>query len=265
MAAPPATRGISWTLSDAFTRGELDLSARPGAPRPDWEGLPEFGAAGRLRGAGASDVEVRLFCTFTAAVDRARDSDDLWACAAALWLEQRWVYQPERVVVRPIDELREVLRSFGVSRRHGPDGQAWSRIASVLSDRDQAPAVHQALHEGTGSSDTLMRELVATGRDGNTLFPLLRSKDRPDVDTHARCARQRIHWRHRDSPDRCRYSGQTGELHARRDRQPGRAPQGDPGAVGARGRDGRQRRPGWTPEHSRGTRPSALVRGEMGL
>src|SRR5215467_4600102 len=62
-------RGVSRQLTAAFTRGELDLSGRLGAPRPGWPGMPECRVAEDLRARGGSDVQLRLFMTFVGALD----------------------------------------------------------------------------------------------------------------------------------------------------------------------------------------------------
>lgn len=51
-------------------------------PKPGWDGMPEVVATARLRQLGASEPQVRLFLTFNAAMDRARDADVLARRAA---------------------------------------------------------------------------------------------------------------------------------------------------------------------------------------
>jgi hypothetical protein len=56
-------------------------------------------AAQALREAGATEIEVRLFLTFNAAMDRARDADFLADAGLAMWREQRWMFNPEKSLI----------------------------------------------------------------------------------------------------------------------------------------------------------------------
>jgi hypothetical protein len=75
--APLTRHGLAWEITTAFAVGALDLTARSKAPETGWESMPEVAAAERLRRAGATPVAIRLFLTFCAAMDRARDADRL--------------------------------------------------------------------------------------------------------------------------------------------------------------------------------------------
>lgn len=133
-------------------------------------------AASSLRQAGADDADVRLFLTFTAAVDRARDSTQLFMRSAATWLEPRtrWVFSPDRVTGRSYRKLFSTLKSVGVTQRHGSDAGSWHRIAHSLVEDDAASDVRTAIMQGTGDVlvlDTSVQRIDATGR---SLFPQLR-------------------------------------------------------------------------------------------
>ena len=69
---------VAWEISHAFTTGELDLTLRQKAPPVGWQSLPETVMAEKLRAAGEGAVLVRLSSTFLAAMDRARDANQLW-------------------------------------------------------------------------------------------------------------------------------------------------------------------------------------------
>jgi hypothetical protein len=131
--------------------------------------MPEFYTTRTLREAGARPREIRLFLTFTAAMDRARDADRLWRNAAALFGSDPWIFDPEQVARRTTSELRAVLSAFGVSQRHGPDSAAWLRIAvSLLHEQSPLP-VRRAVLDGEGD----VRELVPAVRQAHW-FPFLR-------------------------------------------------------------------------------------------
>jgi hypothetical protein len=83
---------IALSISRVFNDGDLDFARRPGAPVPGWDAMPECVAAAAVRGRGGTDVDVRLVTTFTAAMDRARDADRLWAAAVRLHETSPWVF-----------------------------------------------------------------------------------------------------------------------------------------------------------------------------
>jgi hypothetical protein len=165
-------RGLGRRITEAFVTGGLDLSGRQGAPTAGWPGMPEIVAASALRNAGANDVTIRLFLTFCAAMDRARDADRLARAAVRMHAVHAWAFDPAQVVQRSLRELTATLRTFGVSQRHSTDAYGWRVIAESLADRS-APAVTAAIQEGEADASDLLRELAAVGDDGGPLFPLL--------------------------------------------------------------------------------------------
>lgn len=165
--------GLARRLTHLFYQGQLDLSARPGAPKSGWDSMPEVLRANQLRTAGASEVEVRLYITFTSALDRARDADLLWRRSADLFADARWPFYPQEASARPIAELRDVLRDYGVSQRHSPDSNGWRTIAETLSNPALAPRVFGAIFEGHGEAGALLSELKSH-QGGIPLFPFLR-------------------------------------------------------------------------------------------
>lgn len=166
-------RGLGRRLSELFMAGRLDLSERPGAPSSGWEGMPEVIAVHKLQAMGASDEAVRRFLTFCAAMDRARDADRLAVAGVRLYQDQPWVYDPKAVVARPLRELADALRRYGVSQRHVIDAFGWRILAETLADPHVAPGVHAAVFEGRGDAAVLLAELALTSTDGTPLFPLL--------------------------------------------------------------------------------------------
>ena len=170
----PAPRGVARLIAESFWTGLLDVSERRGAPTPDWTGLPELRGAGAIRDRGASDADVRMWVTFIAAMDRARDADALWAAGAQLHAAQPWVFDPAAVAAASFGALVDVLRESGVSQRHGPDAAAWRLIAETLAVPAVAPAVHAAIWDGAGDAETLRNELQQATPAGTARFPALR-------------------------------------------------------------------------------------------
>lgn len=160
-------------ITHLFMTRQLDLSKRPNAAEVSWASMPEVAMAAKLRAAGATDADVRLYLTFTSALDRARDASSLWTKSARLFVEERWPFSPGTVTARPIAELREVLQGHGVSQRHGPDSAGWWRIALTFHDPALVPKVRKAIYKGSGDAQELLRELHSQ-RDNQPLLPFLR-------------------------------------------------------------------------------------------
>lgn len=166
--------GLAKQITAAFQAGELNLCARPAAPTAGWAGMPEVAVAQRMRQAGASDHQVRLLLTFTAAMDRARDADALWFNALRLFEAEPWAFSPREVVARSLTRLADTLRGFRVSQRHGPDAAAWRVIGESLHDAASVPAVFRAIHDGEGNAPELLQAIQAASEGGTDQFPFLR-------------------------------------------------------------------------------------------
>ncbi len=173
MSALSGARGLACRITAAFCAGDLDLKLRPDAPSPGWNGMPEVAMANLLRREGATDTEVRLYITFTAALDRARDADLLWQRSARMFRETKWPFSPTDAASRPLPELQDVLRAYGVSQRHTPDSLGWKTIAETISKPPLNANVHSAIYEGRGDAKMLLTALRAH-RSGRALFPFLR-------------------------------------------------------------------------------------------
>ncbi len=166
-------RGLGRRLSELFMAGRLDLSARPGAPSPGWEGMPEVVAVHRLRAMGATGEAVRRFLTFWAAMERARDADRVAVAAVRLYADHPWAFDPQAIVQRPLRALADELRRYGVSQRHVIDAFGWRVLAETLADPALAPAARAAIYSGEADARALLAELGRTTDSGTPLFPLL--------------------------------------------------------------------------------------------
>jgi len=163
--------GLAYAISDAFYGERLDLSARQ-APGQGWAAMPEVAQAQRLREHGASPAEVRFFITFTAAMDRARDAGRLWTRSGDLFLGQRQMFDPDRVVEFQRGELDRALRESGVSQRHSLDAWAWRTIATSIA-ANASPEVSAAIAHGNGDAQVLLRATRRRNSGGEALFPML--------------------------------------------------------------------------------------------
>jgi hypothetical protein len=174
LIVPARQPGLARRITVTFQAGKLDLSLRSDAPPAGWAGMPEVVVAERMRGAGASDHDVRLLLTFTAAMDRAREADALWFAAERLFAAEAWAFAPDQVVARSLTELADVLRRYGVSQRHGPDAAAWRVIAESLADREAARPIRVAVLDGRGDARELLEALQSSSPGGTDRFPFLR-------------------------------------------------------------------------------------------
>ncbi len=174
IAHPADVRTLVELLTVDFATGRLEREHRPGMPAPGWAAMPEAAAAERLRTAGFGEPQVRVFLTLAAALDRARDADRLWSKAADLVLRETWIADPEIVSSLSSERLAGLLARAGVSQRHGPDCEAWQRIATALVDPRAPAAVRHAVFEGEGEAEELRAALDAKDPSGEPWFPLLR-------------------------------------------------------------------------------------------
>lgn len=151
-----------------------DTELARGAPRK-WEDTPEYTKVERLRESGADDRTVRLFLTFVAAMSRDREFAQLLDAALDLFRSAPELYEPSKAAAMPCDVLQDQLRVFRVSRKHGPDSEAWATIASSLTEPGPVTSV---IDDGKGDAARLLWELDSLKRDsqgnGKHRFPLLR-------------------------------------------------------------------------------------------
>ena len=136
--------------------------------------MPEFRSVARIRERGASALEIRLFVTLVAALDRARDAERLWRVAADLYERASWVFDPAQLAERPATDVRNLLAETGVSQRHGPDSSAWMRISEALIHPSSPDSVKRAIWDAEVDARALLRDVRESAFDGRNWFPLLR-------------------------------------------------------------------------------------------
>ncbi len=172
MTQPTDASRLAELIASDFYENRLDLSARRDAASSPWSQLPEVETTRRLKQSGASDRTVRLFLTFIAAMDRVRDAARLWNAGLALYDSHPELFDPAVTAAIPIHQLRDVLSSFRVSQRHGPDTRAWSRIASSLGSSNSP--VSAAVEQGVGDAQDLLVDLKTVDQAGSSRYPILR-------------------------------------------------------------------------------------------
>jgi hypothetical protein len=164
---------LAWEISHGFTSGALDLSARAKPPLVGWQTLPETVMVAKLRKRGETAASARRAVTLLAAMDRARDADELWLRAVQLHESAPWAYKIDQVVQRPLWELADALLGSGVSQRHLIDSAAWRRIAEALvASTPDRPVLH-VIDQGIGSAAQLQVDLKSKMTGGSASYPFL--------------------------------------------------------------------------------------------
>ena len=141
--SPPSD--LARQITTAFVTGAFVSPNRNVPKGSGWGALPEVLGAKRLRESGASDLDIRLFCTFTTALDRARDAGRLWSNSADLFSNKRWIFEPEAIAKISLDELKGALQSSGVSQRHRPDTCAWLAVGGMAAPTPRLSAKARAV------------------------------------------------------------------------------------------------------------------------
>jgi len=162
---------VAEVIASDFYDDRLDLSARDVVPGSTWSRMPEVECVARLRDLGASDRSVRLFLTFIAAMNRARDAVRLWHSGVELFQSYPELFEPDEASAMPVSTIRERLSQSGVSQRHRPDSCAWNTIAHSLAAGGNP--VSRAVDSGEGHAEELLRYLRSSC-GGQSRFPLLR-------------------------------------------------------------------------------------------
>lgn len=163
------TARIAELIAGDFYGGGLDLASR----NMDREVGHGSTGAQRIRSLGGNDRAVRLFLTFISAMNRARDADQLWDAAMRLYRDRPESFDPHHVAGLGPDALREVLKSSRVSRRHGPDSNAWHQIAKSLCGELKSP-VREVIDSGRGDAEELLQDVESRDNSGRARFPMLR-------------------------------------------------------------------------------------------
>lgn len=162
---------VAKAIADDFYDDRLDLSARDVAPGSTWSRIPEVECVTRLGNTGASPRAIRLFLTFVAAMDRARDATRLWNNGIELFQAHPEFFEPSEASAIPLSMLRAWLSQYGVSQRHGPDSSAWHTIARSLAV--EGNPVSRVVDSGVGNAGELLSYL-RTSYMGQYRFPFLR-------------------------------------------------------------------------------------------
>ena len=164
---------LSKIIADDFYNDRFDLSERGVVnDSSSWSRMPEVRCVEILRNSGVPERALRLFLTFVAAMDRARDATRLWNSGLELFKAHPELFEPYEVAAMPLDTLRVRLSTFGVSQRHNPDSNAWRDIANSLVTGYSSP-VCRVIEDGLGNAEELLKDLRSKSGSQNR-FPMLR-------------------------------------------------------------------------------------------
>ena len=156
-------------LCDDFYGRHLDFSERRVPIRDAWSGLPEVEAVNEL--GRVSGRMVRLFLTFVSAMDRMRDSAQLWRAGSEFFRTNPEAFEPTRVCSMSYATLRQLLFDSRVSKLHKDDTQGWRTIASTLASGNGP--VREVVDSGHGDAKELIADVRSRDPQGRPRFPLL--------------------------------------------------------------------------------------------
>ena len=165
------TASIVKMIADDFYGAQLDLSERGIASYDPWSQMPEVKFVKEIYDSGKSERTIRLFLTFVSAMDRARDSNNLWRSAAELFRSHPKLFEPAEVQKITEDKLKSYLLESGVSQRHVQDSKAWHVISSSLASEDSP--IRRVIDRGLGDAEQLLKALRSRDNNGHLKFPLL--------------------------------------------------------------------------------------------
>jgi len=163
---------IAKLIADDFYGDGLDLGSRGMAPGHPWHDyMPEVRIVHRLLG-GAGRA-ARLFLTFIAAMDRARDATQLWKAGGRSYRDYPQTFDTPHVAERRVSALRRLFKPARGSQRHRPDSNAWHQIGKSLSSGPKSPVV-RVIEAGSGEAQELLRDVKSRDDNGRARFPMLR-------------------------------------------------------------------------------------------
>jgi hypothetical protein len=119
--------------------------------------MPEATPAGDL----SKKSDRALFLTFGSILNYQRSSERLWESMEQLWAVEPWMFSPESVSQRSVEDIKEILQSYG-ARFPNNDADGWHRVATTLYE------------EFDGRPEAL---LAATSFDAVELVELVRKHD----------------------------------------------------------------------------------------
>ena len=180
VSAPPASTDL---VSPSHDHAKAVAEVyRTGVLGESWSDLPEVWSMPET-----DPRNQRLWITFVAAVDRARDAASLWRSAHDAWDANRWVFDPGAVARRGFAQLADALRFHRVSQRHMPDSAAWRSIAEALASKQCPQPIQAAIDGQPTSAEAVLESLSSAWPHGHAnVPPALRAEDRSDVGADAR-------------------------------------------------------------------------------
>lgn len=164
-----STARLAELISEDFYRDCFDFSARKVPVGDAWSRLPEVEAVNEM--GSVPGRMVRLFLTFVSAMDRMRDSTQLWRAGSEFFRTNPEAFEPKKVGSMSYETLRQLLFASRVSKFHKDDTQSWRTIASTLASGNGP--VRQVVDFGDGDAKELIADVRSRDAQGRPRFPLL--------------------------------------------------------------------------------------------
>ena len=78
--------------------------------------------------------EYRMFITMVVSIDYMRNADQLWAAGRKTMedSETRWLFNPDSVKDRPINEIITAMEKHELSKKHNWDAGIWKRVSETF-------------------------------------------------------------------------------------------------------------------------------------
>lgn len=178
------TAKLAEQIADHFYRKEgWEDSDRKDIPSKPYDEMFEVAAVNELRkelrkrgiSGKETDKEIRLFLTFTAAMERSANSKKIWEGSRKLFAENRKLFKPEEIRKMEIKDIQENLQENEIGRWHEPDAKAWHTIGCTLAKKtERSNPVWCVIATGAGDAKELLRDLWRTDDNDKARFPSLR-------------------------------------------------------------------------------------------
>ena len=164
---------IAGLIAEDFYKGRFDLSARKKvSSASSWSSMPHVECVNYLRESGASERTILLFITFIAAIDRGRDSEQVWWSGLELFDSHPEVFDPLALFNVSVDELSVLMNESDVSHKNEQIPQAWLDIARTIALESHCP-ISRVIYGNTVDAKNLLKDLGTRAEDGTNRFPLL--------------------------------------------------------------------------------------------
>ena len=177
---------IAGLIAEDFYKGRFDLSARKKvSSASSWSSMPHVECVNFLRESGASERTILLFITFIAAIDRGRDSEQLWWSGLELFDSHPEVFDPLALFNVSVEELSALMNESDVSHKNEQVPQAWLDIARTIALESHCPVSRVIYGNTVDAKKPVKRSRYARRRWHKPVSASERTENRFSLDTNA--------------------------------------------------------------------------------